>query len=107
MTLRFLARIAPFIIFAFLIIASPSCRTNNLSNKEREIQREKKKRAKDDTVLYEKALKKHMRTQTQETRKEMKKSYRDAQRYNNQKKEFFLKRFIREKIYQRQKKQKG
>ncbi len=107
MTLRLFVRMTPVIMFTFFIVAIPSCRTNNLSSKEREIQREKKKRANDDTVLYEKALKKHMKEQTKETRKEMRKNYREAQRYNNQKQEFFLTRFFREKIYQRQKKQKG
>lgn len=107
MTVNFLRRITPYLLIFFLFLAAPSCRTNNISSKERQIQREKKKRAKDDTVLYEKALKKHMKSQTKETRKEMKRNYREAQRYNQKKKEFFLKKFMREKLYQRQKKQKG
>ena len=59
-----------------------------MSNKERQIKREKKRRAKDDTVLYQKALKKHMKNQTKATRKDMKRNYRESQRYNQQKKEF-------------------
>jgi len=78
-----------------------------MSNKERQIQREKKRRSKDDTVLYQKALKKHMKNQTKATQKDMKRNYREAQRFNDKKKEFFLKKFIRERLYQRQKKQKG
>lgn len=107
MTVNFLRRITPYFLIFFLVFAAPSCRTSNISNKEKQIQREKKKRAKDDTVLYEKALKKHMKSQTKETRKEMKRNYREAQRYNQKKNEFFLKKFMREKLYQRQKKQKG
>ncbi len=107
MTLNFLRKLTPYFLIVCLFVALPSCRTSNISNKERQIQKEKKRRAKDDTVLYEKALKKHMKNQTKETRKEMKRNYREAQRYNQKKKEFFLKRFMREKLYQRQKKQKG
>jgi len=104
---HFLRRSIPFIFVLFVVFSYTSCRTDNISNKEKQIQREKKRRAKDDTVLYQKALKKHMKSQTKATQKDMKRNYREAQRYNQQKKEFFLKRFIREKLYQRQKKQKG
>jgi pyruvate/2-oxoacid:ferredoxin oxidoreductase beta subunit len=111
MTVNFLKRIAPYVLIAFIAVSSvlvfSSCRTNNMSNKERQIQKEKKRRSKDDTVLYQKALKKHMKNQTKATRKDMKRNYRESQRYNSQKKEFFLKRIIRDKLYQRQKKQKG
>lgn len=105
--MQLLKKSVPFFLILIISFASPSCRTDNISQKEKQIQREKKRRSKDDTVLYQKALKKHMRNQTKETRKEMRRNYREAQRYNQQKKEFFLKRFIREKLYQRQKKQKG
>jgi hypothetical protein len=110
MTSILLKKSFPFLIAVIMLISfqfTTSCRTNNMSKKERQIQKEKKRRAKDDTVLYQKALKKHMKNQTRATQKEMKRNYRDAQRYNEQKKEFFLKRFIREKMFQRQKKQKG
>lgn len=108
---NYLRKVAPFLLIVVITLSvsliQVSCRTNNMSNKERQIQKEKKRRAKDDTVLYQKALKKHMKNQTKATRKEMKRNYRDAQRYNQQKKEFFLKRIIRDKMFQRQKRQKG
>jgi len=111
MIVNILKKLAPFVFVVFLLTSGismfSSCRTNNMSKKERQISREKKKRAKDDTVLYQKALKKHMKNQTKATRKDMKRNYRESQRYNQQKKEFFLKRIIRDKMYQRQKKQKG
>jgi hypothetical protein len=111
MKVKYLRRIPPYVLILLFTAASfvivPSCRTNNLSNKERQIQREKKRRAKDDTVLYQKALKRHMKNQTKATRKDMKRNYREAHRYNEQKKQFFLFRIIRDKMYQRQKKQKG
>lgn len=103
-------RLVFFISFTLIIafsLLNVSCRTQNISPEERKIQREKKKRAKDDAVLYEKALKKHMKNQTKATRKEMRRNYREAMRYNEQRKEFFLKRWLRERMYQRQKKQEG
>lgn len=98
-----------FITFIMISLSGSvtSCRTKNLSPEERKIQREKKKRAKEDSVLYEKALKRHMKNQTKATRKEMRRNYREAMRYNEQRKEFFLKRWLRERMYQRQKKQQG
>jgi hypothetical protein len=107
MIIQFLRKATPIILLIVFLVPFSSCRTNTLSSKEKQIQREKKRRVKEDSVLYEKALKKHMKSQTKATRQEMKRNYRDAQRHNNQKQEFFLKRFVREKLYQRQKKQKG
>jgi len=111
MKVNYLRRISPSVLILLFAVASfivvPSCRTNNLSSKERQIQKEKKRRSKDDTVLYQKALKRHMKNQTKATRKDMKRNYREAQRYNEQKKQFFLIRIFRDKMYQRQKKQKG
>ncbi len=111
MKVNFSKRIPVYSLAIMILLSSfvvlPSCRTNNLSNKEREIQREKKRRAKDDTVLYQKALKRHMKNQTEATRKDMKRNYREAMRYNEQKKQFFLFKIIRDKMYQKQKKQKG
>jgi len=71
-----------------------SCKTSNTSSKERQIQREKKKRQKNDTVLYQKALKQHAKSQTKNTRKAMRDSYRKAQNYNNNQREFFLTRWM-------------
>ncbi len=83
-----------------------SCRSStSISKTEKQIEKEKKRRAKDDIVLYKKALKKHMKTQTRYTRKEMKRNYKEAMRYMEQKPEPILRRLFRDRG--RQKRQKG
>lgn len=88
------------------IILTPSCRSK-MSKREREIQKEKERRRKEDTVLYQKALKKHMKNQGRETRKIMKQNAKEAQRYNEQKDEFFIKRWIKNSNYKRKSRQRG
>lgn len=67
-----------------------------MTKKERQIQREKEKRRKEDTVLYQKALKQHMKNQSRETQRRMRQNSREAERFNEQRKEFFLSRWIKE-----------
>lgn len=88
------------------MVISPSCRSK-MSKREREIQKEKEKRRKDDTVLYQKALKKHMKNQGRETQRIMKKNAKEAQRYNEQKDEFFLKRWIKKSNHKRKTRHRG
>lgn len=84
-----------------------SCRTSNMDNKERQIQREKKKRQRNDTVLYQKALKNHMKSQTKETRKAMRQALNTAKRNREHKKEFIVKRWFREWFGYKQERNKG
>lgn len=84
-----------------------ACRTSNLSNRERQIQREKKKRQRNDTVLYQKALKRHMKSQTKETRKSMRRALNEANRNRNHRKEFFVKRWFRDWFGYKQERNKG
>jgi len=96
------------LLFIFTsVIIQPSCRTTNISQSEKRIQKEKKRRAKDDRVLYEKALKRHMKGQTKETQQSMKDNYKKSQQYNERKQDNFIKRFIRERTTRNQRKQKG
>jgi hypothetical protein len=94
------------LIFAPLF-TTYSCRTSNIDKKEREIMRERKKRKKDDYVLYQKALKRHMKIQSKETRKRMKEDLRRAKRNREHKKEIFFKRWFRKWFGYKQKPQKG
>ncbi len=97
------------LIVALLLPAATfqSCRTSNLSNRERQIQREKKKRQRNDTVLYQKALKRHMKSQTKETRKSMRRALNEADRNRNHRKEFFVKRWFRDWFGYKQERNKG
>ncbi len=84
-----------------------SCRTSNLDNRERQIQREKRKRQRNDTVLYQKALKRHMKSQTKETRKSMRQALHTAKRNRDNRREFFIKRWFDHWFGYRQDRNKG
>lgn len=89
------------IISIMLLLLMPatfvmSCRTSNTGNKERQIQREKRKRSKNDTVLYQKALKRHMKSQTKDTRSSMRRALAIAKRNRDHKREFFLRRWFKD-----------
>lgn len=85
------------IILLLLVMSAglESCKTSNMSSQDRKIQREKKKRAKNDTVLYQKALKHHMKSQTKETRKSMRSALREANRNRNHRREPFYSRWYK------------
>ncbi len=91
-------RILKYIVLMLLLLAPvstiQSCKTSNTGNRERQIQREKKKRTRNDTVLYQKALKQHMKSQTKNTRKSMRQALHKSRSYNDNKREFFLTRWF-------------
>lgn len=89
------------------VVTMNSCRTSNLDNRERRIQREKRKRQRNDTVLYQKALKRHMKSQTKETRKAMRRNLHEAKRNREHRKEFFIKRWFRDWFGYKQERNKG
>jgi pyruvate/2-oxoacid:ferredoxin oxidoreductase beta subunit len=98
------------VLFLFLfttLTIQPSCRTTNISKSEKRLQKEKKKRAKEDVVLYEKAVKRHMKGQTKETQQQMKENNKTAEQYNDRKKDNFIKRFFKERANKNLRKQKG
>ena len=99
-------------IIILLLIITPlfttySCKTGNVSTKEKQINRERQRKKKNDTVLYQKALKRHMKLQSKETQKNMKRDFRTARRNSEYKREFFLKRWLKSKFWYRPEKQKG
>jgi len=94
------------LIFAPLV-ATYSCRTSNIDKKERQIMRERKRRKKDDYVLYQKALKRHMKIQTKDTRKRMKQDMRIARRNRDHKREFIISRWFRNWFGYKQKRNEG
>lgn len=104
-------RIIKYIVLLVLLLAPvatfQSCRTSNLDNRERQIQREKKKRSRNDTVLYQKALKRHMNSQTKETRKSMRQALNTAKRNREGRREFFVKRWFRDWFGYKQERNKG
>lgn len=89
-------------IIAFILIlclpATFSCKRwqNNHKRKQdaREIARKQKERDAEAQAKYEEAIQRQASIQSPKTRREMKKRYKQADRYNNHKKEFFLKRWF-------------
>lgn len=104
------AKFILLLIVFTLSVVSNSCflfKRSNIDNKEKAIQKEKKKRQKQDTILYQKAVKQHMKNQSKDTRKAMKQAMREAKRNREHKPEpFYLrwyKKWFREKPQQKDK----
>lgn len=87
-----------FSVLGFLVMAD-SC-TNMQKAKRQELhrrkqfEREKKSRDNEAQKAYEASIKKHYNMQTQSTKKMMKSTARQSQRYKDHKREFFLKRWF-------------
>jgi ABC-type amino acid transport substrate-binding protein len=97
-------------ILSLLPITQTSCgvfKRSNVDNKEKEIQKEKKRRQKEDTVLYQKAVKEHMKRQSKETRKAMKQAMKEAERNREHKPEPWYKRLYQKWFGYKQKQNKG
>ncbi|MBL0102497.1 MAG: hypothetical protein IPP51_01200 [Bacteroidetes bacterium] len=67
------------------------------SGKQAEAEKKKAKKAKQIEKSVEKAKKQHMKLQTKNTRKMMRKSRRSSGRWDQGKREFFLKRWFKKK----------
>ena len=91
-----------FLVFALILsfsLGNVSCRKWRIKRKRkrdaREIEKKKREREAEAQAKYEEQVKRHADVQSPETRRRMKKQYRKADRYNNHRKEFFLKRWWR------------
>lgn len=65
--------------------------------KQRQAEKKKAKQQKELQKGIEKGKKRHMKLQTKNTKKMMKKSKKKAANFNNDRKEFFMKRWFRKK----------
>ena len=96
-------------IIAFLLIltlpASFGCRKWQIKRKRRrdarEIEHKKKEREKEAMAKYQEAIDHQVSAQTPSTKRAMKQRYKQADRYNHHKKEFFLKRWFGGKKYRK------
>jgi len=87
---------------AFLLIltlpASFGCRKWQIKRKRKrdakEIEKKKREREKEAMAKYQEAIKHQADIQSPSTKRAMKQRYKQADRYNNHKKEFFLKRWF-------------
>ncbi len=90
-------------LIAFILIlslpASFGCRKWQIKRKRRrdarEIAHKKKEREEEAMAKYQEAIEHQASIQSPSTKRAMKQRYKQADRYNNHRKEFFLKRWFR------------
>ena len=89
------------VLLFLLILTIPfgyGCRkwSSNHKRKQnaREIERNRREKEAEAQAKYEEAIRRQAQIQSPKTRRAMKKQYKRADRYNNHKKEFFLKRWF-------------
>ncbi len=91
-------RIIPFILMLSIAFSTLSCKSWRINRKRkkdaREIEKKKRERDAEANAKYEEAIKHQADIQSPKTRRAMKKRYKQADRYNNHKREFFLKRWF-------------
>jgi len=90
------------LLLCLLSLVLSDCSTmakQRIKEKKRHKQNEKlvDERKEEETKQYEDAVKQHYKNQTRKTRKRMKSSARKSRRLNENKKEFFLKRWFTRK----------
>ena len=94
-------KIILFLTIIALLFTSVGCKkwnSNRKANKRaRELKQKEKEKEKEKLKAYQEAVKRHAEIQDKKTRKDMKRRYKKARRYNTGQKEFFLKRWFRGK----------
>lgn len=92
-------RLVALLLILFTTLGTTSCHKWQVRHKQKRDLREREKQAnerqKEADEAYQDAIKQHASHQSKRTRKDMKKNYKKADRYNNNKKEFFLKRWFK------------
>lgn len=86
-------------LFAIFVLALSSCgifrKKDGADKQMKKLEKMQAKKAKEADKMYRKAIKKHMKIQQKSVRKKMKKSYARSGRVNDNRREFFLKRWIK------------
>jgi len=90
-----------FLLIMATALGTTSCHKWSVKHKQkRDLRQMEKKRAeqqKEADAKYQEAVKRNASHQSRSAKKSMKKNYKKADRYNNHKKEFFLKRWFKGK----------
>ncbi len=96
MAQRILILFSSFLIIFLFISCNSQRRMEKAAMKNQElVDKIKEKRQAERMGDYEKALEKHYDQQTAKTKREMKRKMREAERYNYNKKEFFIVRWYK------------
>jgi hypothetical protein len=66
----------------------------SVTKRKKQLERQEEDKKKRGEKAHEKGIEKHKKIQTKETRKRMKQSQKKSNRVNNNRKEFFLKRWF-------------
>ncbi|MCK5856953.1 MAG: hypothetical protein KAG64_05655 [Bacteroidales bacterium] len=93
---------AKHLVLLFLILATAlgttSCHKWNVKRKQkrdlRQMENKQAQKQKEADAKYQEAVKRNASHQSKSAKKSMKRNYKKADRYNNHKKEFFLKRWF-------------
>jgi len=96
---------AKHLLFLLLIIATAlgtsSCHKWNVKRKQkrdlRQMEHKRKEQQKEANKKYQEAVKRNASHQSKSAKKSMKANYKKADRHNNHRKEFFLKRWFKGK----------
>jgi ABC-type multidrug transport system fused ATPase/permease subunit len=98
-------RIISILIILSFAFTTVSCRKWQINHKRKrdakEIAKKQRERDNEANAKYEESIRHQASIQSPKTRREMKKRYKQADRYNNHKKEFFLKRWFTPKSKRR------
>ncbi|RLD64661.1 MAG: hypothetical protein DRI84_08460 [Bacteroidetes bacterium] len=92
-------KLALILLILTTTLGTSSCHKWQVRHKQkrdlREREKQEKQRQKEAEEQYQEVIKQHSKHQSKRSRKEMKRNYKKADRYNNHKKEFFLKRWFK------------
>lgn len=85
-------------VFLFLVYMPLSSlaqeESRAVKNRKEQLEKQEEKKQKMGEKAHEEGIENHMRIQTKETRKRMKQNKKKSKRINNNRKEFFLKRWF-------------
>ena len=93
-----ISRLIPLLLIFSLAFTSVGCKSWRYNHKRKrdakEIERKERKQQAEAAAKYEKAMKHHASIQTPDTRRKMKRKFKQSDNYTHNKKEFFLKRWF-------------
>ena len=82
------------VVFLVPIIVNAQEEPKSVKKRKEQLEKQEEEKQKMAEKAHEEGIEQHMQIQTKETRKRMKKNRRKANRHNNNRREFFLKRWF-------------
>ena len=91
---RFLKGFTFILALGFSVIAFSQEDSKAVTKRKAQLEKQEEKKKKMGEKAHDDSVKKHQKIQTKETRKRMKKNKKKSKRVNDNRKEFFLKRWF-------------